>query len=309
MNVVEKSQKIKELALAAGFSACGIAKAAKLTKDSSYLDTWLSAGYHAGMKYMENHYEKRIDPTLLVEGAKSVIVVLLNYYPKIYPFENRKYKISRYALGHDYHTVVKDKLSVLLKSISENVGTVNGRAFVDSAPVMERAWAREAGLGWIGKNSLLINKTLGSYFFIGELIVDIDLHYDSPIDDYCGTCRKCLDACPTRAIVSAKVVDSNKCISYNTIENKEPEIPESIQYHMNGRIFGCDICQEVCPWNVKIKAHETTELAILESVENSSDAILENISEEEFATIFKNSPVKRAKYSGFIRNIKAGNTN
>jgi epoxyqueuosine reductase len=305
MTNIEKSQLIKELAISIGFDACGMAKAAPLLNDAKHFETWLSAGYQAGMKYMENFSDKRIDPTLLVEGAKSIIVVLLNYYPKQYIFENRKYKISRYALGHDYHTVIKNKLSDLLKLINNNVCTTTGRAFIDSAPVMERAWAREAGLGWIGKNSLLLNKKLGSYFFIGELIVDIELEYDSPINDHCGTCRKCLDECPTRAIVLPKVVDSNKCISYNTIENKESEIPETIRHTMNGRIFGCDICQEVCPWNTKLTPHNINEFNTFEVFEKFSDHDLENISEHEFNTIFKDSPVKRSKFAGFKRNMNS----
>jgi epoxyqueuosine reductase len=306
MTLVEKSQRIKELAIAAGFEACGIAKAAPLIHDSIHLDAWLAAGFQAGMKYMENHYDLRLDPTKLVEGAKSVIVVLQNYYPSTYPFENSKYKISRYALGYDYHDVVKKKLHQLYNDINNEVCEIKGRAFVDSAPVMERAWARQAGLGWIGKNSLLLNKQFGSYFFIAELIVDIELHYDEPLEaEYCGECKKCLDACPTRAIVRPKIIDSNKCISYNTIENKEPSIPEYIQPNLKGRIFGCDICQEVCPWNAKIKPHKTPEFEPNQLLKNITDQQFENISETEFDSIFAKSPVKRAKFNGLKRNIQA----
>jgi epoxyqueuosine reductase len=308
MNKAAISSEIKKLAIEAGFDACGIAKSAPLTKDSLYLETWLAARYQAGMQYMENHFEKRIDPTKLVEGSKSVIVVLLNYFPENYPFENKKLKIARYALGTDYHFVMKDMLNSLLATINEQVCKTEGRAFVDSAPVMERAWAREAGLGWIGKNSLLLNKDLGSYFFIGELIVDIELACDQPIDDHCGTCRKCLDACPTRAIVSPKVVNSNNCLSYQTIENKG-EIPEDIRRNMNGRIFGCDICQEVCPWNNKAKQHKIESFNPSETLKLLSDSELETLSEDKFKILFKNSAVKRAGFNGLKRNIEAVTSN
>ena len=302
MSIASQSSEIKKLAIEAGFDACGIAKAGILTKDSLHLETWLAARYNAGMQYMENHFEKRIDPTKLAEGAKSVIVVLLNYFPKSYPFENKKLKIARYALGTDYHFVMKEMLNNLLITINEKVCKTEGRAFVDSAPVMERAWAREAGLGWIGKNSLLLNKDLGSYFFIGELIVDIELEYDKPIEDHCGACRKCLDACPTRAIVSPKVINSNNCISYQTIENKG-EIPEDVSRNMNGRIFGCDICQEVCPWNSKAKQHNISKLTPSSELSKLSDIDFQNMDELQFKKIFKNSAVKRAGYSGLKRNI------
>ena len=306
MSFAAQSSEIKKLAIEAGFDACGIAKAGTLTKDSLHLEAWLAARNNAGMQYMENHFEKRIDPTKLVEGAKSVIVVLLNYFPENYPFENKKLKIARYALGIDYHFVMKDMLHNLLIIINEKVGKTEGRAFVDSAPVMERAWAREAGLGWIGKNSLLLNKDLGSYFFIGELIVDIELEYDKPVEDHCGTCRKCLDACPTRAIVSPKVVNSNNCISYQTIENKG-EIPGDIGRNMNGRLFGCDICQEVCPWNNKAKKHNTQKLKPSNELTQLSDIDFQNMDEVKFREVFKNSAVKRAGYAGLKRNIAANN--
>ncbi len=307
MTLKEKSERIKQLAAIVGFDDCGIAQAHQLTSETQNLQNWLKSGFHAEMHYMQNHYEKRIDPTKLVEGAKSIIVVLLNYFPKQYPFENKKYKIARYALGKDYHIVVKEKLQKLIKDINENIGNVNGRAFVDSAPVMERVWAREAGLGWIGQNSLLLSKKLGSYVFIGELVVDIELAYDTPqLNEYCGTCRKCIEACPTKAIVANKVVDSNKCISYQTIENKG-EIPVNIQFQMNGRIFGCDICQEVCPFNKRSTKHNTTEFNTSQELSEITDSELENISEETFQQLFYKSPVKRAKYEGLKRNIAACN--
>jgi epoxyqueuosine reductase len=307
MTLKEKSERIKELASAVGFDDCGIAQAHQLTPETQNLQNWLINGFHAEMHYMQNHFEKRLDPTKLVEGAKSIIVVLLNYFPKQYPFENKKYKIARYALGKDYHFVVKEKLQKLLKDINEQIGNVNGRAFVDSAPVLERAWALEAGLGWIGQNSLLLSKKLGSYVFIGELLVDIELAYDTPqLNEYCGTCRKCIEACPTKAIIANKIVDSNKCISYQTIENKG-EITLEISEQLKGRIFGCDICQEVCPFNKRSTQHNTIEFNPSQNLSDISDSELENISEEKFQQLFYKSPVKRAKYKGLKRNIAACN--
>ncbi len=305
MTLGEKSQRIKQLAINAGFDDCGISKALELTSEAEKLKSWLTNGFQADMFYMQNHFEKRVDPTKLIEGAKSVIVVLLNYFPKDYPFEHKKYKIARYALGKDYHSVVKEKLQNLLKEINVNIGTVNGRAFVDSAPVMERALAREAGLGWIGKNSLLLHKKLGSYVFIGELIVDIELEYDPPqLNEYCGTCTKCIDACPTHAIVADKVVDSNKCISYQTIENRG-DIPSKIQNNLNGWIFGCDICQQVCPFNKKSVPHKTEEFKPTKEFLNLNDNDFDNLSEEVYQKAFQKSAVKRAKYVGLKRNILA----
>lgn len=303
MTLSEKSQIVKKLALDEGFDLCGITKAQELSDDAVRLQAWLAARYNADMQWMENNFEKRTNPALLVEGAKSVIIVLVNYYPSEYPFENKHMKISRYALGVDYHFVVKEKLHRLFEAIKSNLGELKGRVFVDSAPVMERALARQAGLGWIGKNSLLLNKKLGSYFFIGELIVDMELEYDTPVSDHCGNCRKCIEACPTRAIVADKVIDSNKCISYHTIENKG-DIPQDIAENMKGRIFGCDICQEVCPWNVMLKPTSIRDLDITYAIKNLTDSEIESLSEGRFENVFLKSPVMRTKYSGFVRNIK-----
>lgn len=303
MTLKEQSQQVKNIAFELGFDACGIAPARFLEQDANRLETWLSAGYQADMHWMENHFEKRTDPSKLVEGAMSVIVVLQNYFPENNPFENSKLKISRYALGVDYHTVIKDKLHAFFQQISNQITPIEGRCFVDSAPVLERSWAREAGLGWIGKNSLLLTKT-GSYFFIGVLIVDAKFDYDTPMENHCGNCRICLDACPTQAIVSSGVVDSNRCISYQTIENKG-EIPDTIAESMNGRIFGCDICQEVCPWNKKAMPHNEPNFEPSEQLIQFAKNPSSPITEEEFSNIFRKSAVKRAKYSGLLRNINA----
>ena len=304
MSVSRHTNAVKSLAKEIGFDACGIAPATFLEKDALHLEAWLSAKYHADMKWMENHFEKRTNPAILVEGAKSVIVVLLNYFPQNYPFKTSKYKISRYALGIDYHKVIKEKLTIFFNRINEEIIPIEGRCFVDSAPVLERALAREAGLGWMGKNSLLLSKNLGSYFFIGELIVNAEFEYDVPTLNQCGTCTKCIDSCPTQAIVSPGVVDSNRCLSYHTIENRN-EIPSYIGESMNGRVFGCDICQEVCPWNGKSKANNIPEFAPSTELLNMNDELFEEIDENKFETLFAKTAVKRTKFSGFVRNIRA----
>jgi epoxyqueuosine reductase len=302
MNSQANSNAIKNLALSFGFDACGIAKARELSAHTTYLKTWLDNGYHADMHWMANHLEKRIDPTKLVDGAKSVIVVLKNYYPNEYRFGQHDLKISRYALGKDYHNVIKIKLKQLLNQLKLQMGPMNGRCFVDSAPILERAWAVEAGLGWIGKNSLLLNRNLGSFFFIGEIIVDIELEYNIPTKSYCGNCTACIDNCPTKAITSPSVVDSNKCISYHTIENKG-EIPENVCNNMNGRIFGCDICQEACPWNNKAQPHHEADFNPLQEITVFKEKGWEILTETEFNAVFKNSAVKRTGYTGLMRNI------
>jgi len=293
--------KIKAKALSLGFNAVGVAQVRELAEEQEGLRNWLDKGMHAGMDYMANHFEKRLDPGKLVEGSKSVVCVMLNYFPK--EVQHGAPKIAKYAYGQDYHHVVKDKLKELFDFINDKIATVDGRMFVDSAPVLERKWAQLAGLGWIGKNSLLINRNQGSFFFLGELIIDMELEYDEPYtENHCGSCSKCMDACPTRAIVQPGVVDARKCISYNTIEHKG-ELSEEFKGKFDNWMFGCDACQDVCPWNrnpetTKIDAFNPHELLL---TLKKSD--WENLSQEQFSEIFKKSAVKRAKYHGLKRNI------
>jgi len=295
---------IKKLAVQAGFDYCGIARAQPLDEDAARLESWLSKGMHSSMKYMENHFDMRIDPTKLMPGAKSVITLLLNYFPSEKQNDNAP-KISKYAYGKDYHEVIKKKLNELIRLIKLNIGDVHGRGFVDSAPVLERAWAVKSGLGWVGKNGNVINKKKGSFFFIATLIVDLELEYDDAFaKDYCGTCTKCIDECPTDAILEDKVVDASKCISYFTIELKEMLIPDSMKGRFANWMFGCDICQDVCPWNRFSKpANETAFLPITEIL-HFTISDWEEITEESFKKIFRNSPLKRAKFNGIKRNLK-----
>lgn len=294
---------IKEEANRLGFFYCGISKAGFLEEEAPRLEKWLNRQMHGKMQYMENHFDKRLDPTLLVEGAKSVISLALNYYPSDKQKDPSAPKISKYAYGEDYHYVIKDKLKNLLSFIHANIGEVNGRAFVDSAPVLDKAWAKKSGAGWIGKNSNLITRQRGSFFFLAELIVDLELEYDGPVKDYCGTCTRCIDACPTNAIVEPYIVDGSKCISYFTIELKE-NIPSGMKGMFDDWIFGCDVCQDVCPWNRF--STPTTESAFFPSdaLMNMSRADWEEMTEEVFKKVFKNSAVKRTKYSGLKRNIE-----
>ena len=294
-------QKAKDL----GFMYCGIAKAEFLEKEALQLEKWINEGRHGKMQYMENYFDKRVDPSKLVMGAKSVISVLLNYYPVEKQNETSP-KISKYAYGNDYHQIIKEKLKQLLNFINSEIGEVYGRAFVDSAPVLEKTWALRAGLGWQGKHTNLINKNSGSFFFIGELIIDLVLEYDNPIvQDYCGTCTACIDACPTGAITDPYVLDASKCISYFTIELKENEkIPEKMSGKFDEWTFGCDICQDVCPWNKFAKPHREPALTPLKEILDFSSNDWEEITEEVFNSVFKNSPLKRAKYSGLKRNLK-----
>ena len=296
------SEKIKEEAIRLGFSDCGISKT-DLSKSSEQIFTsWLLNNYHAEMQYMENNIDKRVDVRKLVENAKSVVSVILSYNANEIYHENDSYKISKYAYGKDYHKVMKDKLFALKDFIDKNITESTGRAFVDSAPIFDRAYAQKSGLGWIGKNSVLINKTFGSFIFIGELVLDLELDYNESINSYCGTCTKCIDACPTSAIVEPYVVDANKCISYLNIENKG-ELPPDLQGQFNNYIFGCDICQDVCPWNKKTPLHKTEEFNASNFLKNLSNADWENLSKEEFNFNFKESPLKRRKYEGIMRNI------
>jgi epoxyqueuosine reductase len=272
-----------------------------LEQEAPRLEKWLNQNYNGQMAYMENHFDKRLDPSLLVDDAKSVVSLLLNYYPSERQNPD-SYKISKYAYGLDYHFVIKDKLKELLFSIQSTIGDVTGRAFVDSAPVLDRAWAAKSGLGWIGKNSNLLTQKVGSFYFIAELIIDLDLEYDSATTDHCGTCTACIDACPTEAIVSPYVVDGSKCISYFTIELKE-NIPAEMKGKFNDWAFGCDICQDVCPWNRFSKSHNEPLFDPNPEFLSMSKKDWEEITEETFNVVFKNSPLKRAKFSGVNRNI------
>ncbi len=298
----QRSQFIKEEARRLGFSACGIAKADFLEDEAPKLEQWLKNGHHGSMQYMENHFDKRLDPRLLVEGAKSVVSLSFNYYPEEKQVDN-SYKIAKYAYGEDYHKVVKDKLFELLTSIRDEIGAVDGRCFVDSAPVLERAWAEKAGLGWNGKHTLLIQKQQGSFFFLAELIIDLELAYDHPFTtNHCGRCTKCIDACPTQAILSNNQIDGSKCISYLTIELKD-SIPIQFKDQMDDWMFGCDVCQDVCPWNRFSKSHQEPLFQPKENMLSFSKKDWEEITEETFKKVFKKSAVKRTKYSGLIRNI------
>lgn len=297
----ENSEKIKAKALQLGFSTVGISKADFLESESKRLNEWLNKGFHGEMSYMENHFEKRTDPRELVDNAKSVISVLLNYYPLFHQPEDT-YKISKYAYGRDYHFVVKEKLHQLLDFVKEIDSKATGRAFVDSAPVMDKVWAVRSGLGWIGKNTNLISKKNGSFTFIGEIIIDIELEYDNPMKDFCGSCTKCIDACPTKALIPYQL-DARKCISYLTIENKN-EIPEEFKGKMNDWIFGCDICQDVCPWNSKLESHKIGEFNLGSEVLTFQSADWEKLTPQQFNHVFKESPVERAGYDGLKRNIR-----
>ncbi|QQL50822.1 tRNA epoxyqueuosine(34) reductase QueG [Mucilaginibacter ginkgonis] len=298
------SQLIKEHAQRLGFMFCGIAKADFLEEEAPRLESWLNAGMHGEMKYMENYFDKRLDPRLLVDGARSVISLGLNYYTNDLQQDPTAPKISRYAYGADYHSVIKEKLKELLEVINEEIGEVGGRAFVDSAPVLDKAWAKRSGLGWVGKNSNLINKQSGSFFFLAELIVDLDLEYDiAPTVDHCGTCTRCLDACPTEAIIAPQVVDGSRCISYLTIELKN-EIPAEFQDKMDGWAFGCDVCQTVCPWNKFSIEHIEPAFKPKEELLGMTAQDWHEITEDTFQKVFKNSAVKRTKYAGLKRNIE-----
>ncbi len=302
MNTKEKySQLIKSEALRLGFLSCGISKAGFLEDEAPRLENWLNKNRHGQMSYMENHFDKRLNPTLLVDDAKSVVSLLLNYFPS--EIQNQdSYKISKYAYGQDYHYVIKDKLKDLLRFIQTEIGEVNGRVFVDSAPVLDKAWAAKSGLGWIGKNSNLITKQVGSFYFIAELIIDIDLEYDYATTDHCGSCTACLDACPTQAIVAPYVVDGSKCISYFTIELKE-QIPDEMKGKFDDWMFGCDVCQDVCPWNRFSKPHQEPLFNPNVEILSYSKKDWQEITDAVFKKVFKNSAVKRTKLEGLKRNI------
>jgi len=296
------TQLIKDTAKKLGFQSCGIAKARFLAEEEARLSQWLSQKKQGEMDYMENHFDMRLDPRKLVDGAKSVISLSYNYFTSEKQSDPNAPKISKYAYGEDYHFVVKNKLKSLLAIIQTEIGNVNARVFVDSAPIMEKAWAQQSGLGWIGKNANLINQQNGSFFFLAEIIIDIDLSYDAPVTDHCGTCTKCIDACPTEAIVAPYVVDGSKCISYFTIELKN-EFPKEVKGKFDNWMFGCDICQDVCPWNKFAKPHQEKLFEPSTALLSMNKKEWEEITVDTFQVLFKNSAVKRTKFEGLKRNI------
>ena len=305
MTPAEKNAKIiKSTAKRLGFDFCGIAKAGFLEEEAPKLENWLNRNYNGEMGYLANHFDKRLDPTKLVEGAKTVVSLIYNYYPEQkLPESTGSIKLAKYAYGEDYHFVIRDKLNELLEFLRDEIGEIDGRGFVDSAPVMERQWARKAGLGWIGKNSLLLNREMGSFFFLAELIIDLEVAPDKPLaKDYCGTCTACIDACPTDAIVDNGVIDGSRCISYLTIELKDA-IPNEFKGKMENWAFGCDICQDVCPWNRFSKANQEPRFQPNEELKELSQTDWREITEETFNKVFKKSGVKRTKLAGLKRNV------
>lgn len=304
-NQQKNTALIKQEALRLGFDVCGIARAEPLDEDARRLEQWLNKGYNGTMQYMERYFDMRIDPSKLVPDAKSVITLLLNYYPAEQQVPGAP-AIAKYAWGIDYHYVIRDKLNQLLAFIKENIGNVDGRGFVDSAPVLERSWAVRSGLGWIGKNGNMLTRHSGSFFFIATLITDLELVPDAPFaGDYCGTCNKCIEACPTQAIVSPTEVDGSKCISYLTIELKDALMPQGFEQRNDNWMFGCDVCQDVCPWNRFSKVNQETAFTPIPEILNLSLSEWEAMTEDAFKKIFKNSPLSRTKWNGIQRNIKA----
>ena len=303
MNTAEKySQLIKAKSKKFGFQNCGISKAGFLEDDANPLENWLKQNFHGEMGYMANHFDKRLDPTLLMEGSKSVISLSYNYFPEDQISTLENFKISKYAYGQDYHEIIKEILNEMVAELKEEIGDFHCRVFVDSAPVLERSWAKKSGIGWVGKNANLITKQSGSFYFLAEIISDLELQEDSPTTDHCGTCTKCIEACPTDAIVSEKIIDGSKCISYATIELKN-EIPESFKNKMEDWMFGCDICQDVCPWNRFSPPHHQEKFKPNHFLENAKKNDWEELSQELFSEIFRKSPVKRTKFAGLKRNI------
>ena len=301
-NKSKYTTQIKAEAKRLGFLSCGISKAGFLEKEAPRLENWLNKNMHGQMSYMQNHFDKRLDPTKLVEDSKSVISLLLNYYPSEVQIDTKAPKLSKYAYGQDYHFVIKEKLKELTHYIQQEIGDVSGRAFVDSAPVLDKAWAAKSGLGWIGKHSNLLTQQVGSFYFIAELIIDLDLEYDSIVTDHCGTCTACIDACPTQAITEPYVVDGSKCISYFTIELKE-QLPTTMKGKFDHWMFGCDVCQDVCPWNKFSKPHSEPLFNPHPDLLDMTKKDWEEITEEVFKNLFKKSAVKRTKFSGLKRNI------
>ncbi len=296
------SDAVKRLSKQFGFIDCGISKADFLEEEASRLELWLQNKFHGEMHYLENYFDKRLDPRLLVPGAKTVVSLLFNYYPESKQ-NSDTYKIAKYAYGEDYHTVLKDKCNELLDQLRSLVGHVEGRVFVDSAPILERAWAERSGIGWIGKHGLLINKKQGSYFFLAELVIDLECEPDGKIKDFCGTCTKCVDSCPTEAILPNKTLNASKCISYLTIELKN-EMPIAFKDKMNDWMFGCDICQDVCPWNKFSSPHTEPRFMANGDLLSFNKADWEELSESSFQKVFSKSAVKRTKFKGLMRNIK-----
>ena len=294
---------IKNKAIELGFISCGISKSGFLEDEVYRFEYWLKNNYHGKMSYMERNFDKRMDTTKLVEGSKSVISLLYNYYPENKIDDKNNFKISKYAYGKDYHFIIKDKLKTLLNDMREEIGDIHGRVFVDSAPILERAWAKKSGLGWVGKNTNLINKKTGSFFFIAEIIVDLELNYDNEVKDYCGSCTACLDSCPTNALYEPYKIDASKCISYFTIELKE-QFPDDLKKDFNDWIFGCDICQDVCPWNKLSKSSDEPLLKPKEEIKQYTKKDWIELTDEVFNVVFKESPLKRTKYKGLKRNIK-----
>lgn len=300
----EHTSFVKKTAAQLGFDYCGIAKAERLDEDAKRLESWLNKGFNGTMDYMNRYFDLRIDPCKLVPGAKSVITLLINYFPSERQNPAAP-KVSKYAFGKDYHEVIRSKLKTFLQILQENIGEIHGRGFTDSAPVLERSWAVKSGLGWVGKNGNLINKNSGSFFFIATLITDLELHADDPfVKDFCGTCTKCIQSCPTEAILPGKVIDGSKCISYFTIELKDALIPEKMKGKFENNLFGCDICQDVCPWNRFSKPTNEPEFSPLPQILDFSQKDWEELTEESFKVIFKNSPIKRTKLKGIKRNLQ-----
>lgn len=304
MDIQARTLLFKQTAAQLGFENCGIAAAKKLDDDARRLESWLKKGYQGNMQYMENHFDLRTDPTLLVPGAKSVVTLLYNYYPEQKQRTDAP-KISKYAYGSDYHLVIRQLLNQLLQETRQQLGQFNGRGFVDSAPVLERSWAVRSGLGWVGKNGQLLNKKMGSFFFIATLIIDVELECDLAFGtDHCGDCTRCIDACPTEAILHDKVIDGSRCISYFTIELKEQLIPDKMKGQFQNWMFGCDVCQDVCPWNRFSQPHQKEALSPLSEILSFSFKDWEELTETSFARIFAHSPLKRSKFSGISRNLE-----
>ena len=304
MNSLSLSQYIKRKAKEIGFDSCGMAKAECLDDEAKILETWLNQGMHGKMAYMENHFEKRIDPRKLVDGARSVISLSYNYFTEEKQNDEQAPKIAMYAFGKDYHEVVREKLELLYNYIREEVGNINGRCFVDSAPVLERAWAQRSGVGWVGKNTNILTKRRGSFFFLAEIILDVELEYDSPVKDYCGSCTKCIDACPTNAIYEPYKVDGSKCISYFTIELKDEILPAGYKGKFENWMFGCDICQQVCPINAQSSNHKEPQFEPRPELLAMSRKDWEELREETYKRIFQHSAVKRTRFKGIQRNIE-----
>lgn len=297
------TQIVKRIAHQLGFDYVGISKAEFLAEDAVRLEDWLNSGGNGKMSYMENHFDKRVDPTKLVEGSKSVVSLLYNYHTKLRQKDSSAPKLAKYAYGEDYHFVVRDKLNEFFYLLQQQIGTVEGRSFVDSAPILDRAWARKSGLGWIGKNSMLINKHSGSDFFIAELVIDLKLEADGPLKDFCGTCTKCIESCPTDAILPQRQIDSNKCISYVTIELKDENLPIEFKDKMQNWMFGCDICQDVCPWNRFGKQNTEERFQPKVNLLDMTKEHWEHLGQEDFSALFRKSAVKRTKFAGLKRNI------